>query len=94
MAYNEDSIRLISYKPNCLEYEAWNENNKVAVFSEIYYPHDWHLYMVNNKGDKIEIPLARVNYSLRAAVIPAGPQPIITTSYILYFKFFNMLLYI
>ena len=77
MAYNEDSIRLISYKPNCLEYEAWNENNKVAVFSEIYYPHDWHLYMVNNKEDKVEIPLARVNYSLRAAVIPAGHHKLI-----------------
>jgi hypothetical protein len=45
----------------------------VAVFSEIYYPHDWHLYMTDtNGGNEIEIPLARVNYTLRAAVIPAG----------------------
>jgi uncharacterized membrane protein YfhO len=45
----------------------------VAVFSEIYYPYDWHLYIVDEQGNNsIEIPLARVNYTLRAAVIPAG----------------------
>ena len=50
-----------------------SEQNKVAVFSEIYYPHDWHLYLVDKDGNNsIEIPIARVNYALRAAVIPAG----------------------
>ena len=50
-----------------------SEQNKVAVFSEIYYPYDWHLYLVDKNGNNdIEIPLARVNYTLRAAVIPAG----------------------
>ena len=50
-----------------------NEQNKVAVFSEIYYPYDWHLYMTDTNGEnEVEIPLARVNYTLRAAVIPAG----------------------
>jgi hypothetical protein len=56
-----------------MEYVAMTERNKVAVFSEIYYPYDWHLYLVDKDGNKsIEIPLARVNYTLRAAVIPAG----------------------
>jgi hypothetical protein len=72
MAFEENSITLTSYQPNCLEYEVMSEKNTVAVFSEIYYPHDWHLYMVNANGEQVEIPLARVNYTLRAAVIPAG----------------------
>ena len=72
MAFDENVIELTSYAPNCLEYVAMTEQNKVAVFSEIYYPHDWHLYMVNENGEQVELPLARVNYTLRAAVIPAG----------------------
>ena len=72
MAFDENVIELTSYAPNCLEYVAMAEQNKVAVFSEIYYPHDWHLYMVNANGEQVELPLARVNYTLRAAVIPAG----------------------
>ena len=73
MAFDEENIELTSYAPNCLEYIAINERNKVAVFSEIYYPHDWHLYIVDENGkNSVEIPLARVNYTLRAAVIPAG----------------------
>ena len=73
MAFDKNEIELTSYQPNCLEYVAMTEQNKVAVFSEIYYPHDWHLYIVDKDGNNnIEIPLARVNYTLRAAVIPAG----------------------
>ena len=73
MAFDKNAIVLTSYQPNCLEYVAMTEQNKVAVFSEIYYPHDWHLYVVDQDGNNsIEIPLARVNYTLRAAVIPAG----------------------
>lgn len=73
MSYDKDSISLLSYQPNCLEYVTMNEQNKVAIFSEIYYPYDWHLYMTDTNGEnEVEIPLARVNYTLRAAVIPAG----------------------
>ena len=73
MAFEENAIELISYAPNSLEYVAMTEQNKVAVFSEIYYPYDWHLYLVDKNGENsVEIPLARVNYTLRAAVIPAG----------------------
>jgi hypothetical protein len=73
MAFDKNEIELTSYQPNCLEYVAMTEQNKVAVFSEIYYPHDWHLYMLDKEGNNsVEIPLARVNYTLRAAVIPAG----------------------
>lgn len=73
MAFADETIELTSYAPNCLEYTSRNERNKVAVFSEIYYPEDWHLYIVDEQGNNsIEIPIARVNYTLRAAVIPAG----------------------
>ena len=62
-----DNIQLTSYAPNRLEYTARATTDRIAVFSEIYYPHDWHIYI-----DSTEIPLARVNYMLRAAVVPAG----------------------
>ena len=77
MAFDESSIELTSYAPNCLQYESMNERNQVAVFSEIYYPYDWHLYIVNANGEKVELQLARVNYTLRAAVIPAGHHQLI-----------------
>ena len=77
MAFDESSIELISYAPNCLQYESMNERNQVAVFSEIYYPYDWHLYIVNANGERVELPLARVNYTLRAAVIPAGHHQLV-----------------
>ena len=77
MAFDESSIELTSYAPNCLQYESMNERNQVAVFSEIYYPYDWHLYIVNKNGEKMELPLARVNYTLRAAVIPAGHHQLV-----------------
>ena len=73
MAFDGETIELTSYAPNRLEYTSRNERNKVAVFSEIYYPEDWHLYIVDKQGNNsVEIPIARVNYTLRAAVIPAG----------------------
>ena len=77
IAFDTTLIQLTSYAPNCLTYEAMTECNKVAVFSEIYYPYDWHLYLMNASGEKVELPLARVNYTLRAAVIPAGHHQLV-----------------
>ena len=67
MAYDEEYIRMTSYAPNRLEYDFQAEQNKLVVFSEIYYPEGWHLYV-----DDEEYPIGRANYVLRAAVIPAG----------------------
>ena len=67
----EDKITLVEYTPNKLSYTSNCASNRVAVFSEIYYPHGWHLYV-----DGKEIELGRVNYVLRAAVIPAGEHTI------------------
>ena len=60
-------IEMTDYKPNKLTYRSSADVDKVAVFSEIYYPHGWHLYV-----DGKEQPLGRVNYVLRAATVPAG----------------------
>lgn len=73
MAYNEDKIALTHYAPNRLDYTAQNEQNRIAVFSEIYYPHGWKLYLLDKDGNPdVELPIARADYMLRAAVIPAG----------------------
>ncbi len=66
-----DEIVLTQYRPDNLIYTSQAKNERVAVFSEIYYPKGWHLYI-----DDKEAPLARVNYILRAAVIPAGKHQI------------------
>ena len=68
-AHSEGSGRIVmtEYKPNKLAYQSASDADKVAVFSEIYYPHGWHLYV-----DDREVALGRVNYTLRAALIPAG----------------------
>lgn len=67
-----DVITMTEYQPNKLTYKASNTNDRVAVFSEIYYPEEWHLYV-----DGKETPIGRVNYVLRAAVIPAGKHTIV-----------------
>jgi hypothetical protein len=68
---DEDEIVMTSYAPNKLEYHTKTTNDRVAVFSEIYYPEGWHIYI-----DGKEIALGRVNYILRSAVIPAGEHRI------------------
>ena len=62
-----DEIALTQYIPDQLDYAYQLSEERVAVFSEVYYPKGWHLYC-----DGKEIPLGRVNYTLRAAVLPAG----------------------
>ncbi len=66
-----DEIVLTQYQPNALTYSANVADDRVAIFSEIYYPEDWHLYI---DGEEKEI--GRANYVLRAAVIPAGEHTI------------------
>ena len=63
--------RLVSYKPNELEYEAQCAVEKVLVFSEIFYPKGWHVYVDDKPAD-----LYRVNYMLRSIILPAGKHNI------------------
>jgi hypothetical protein len=67
-----DEIVMTEYEPNELTYFAKTNADRVAVFSEIYYPNEWHLYV-----DDVEVPIGRVNYVLRAAIIPAGEHTIV-----------------
>ena len=67
-----DMIELTEYQPNRLTYRSTTEKDRVCVFSEIYYPYDWHLYI-----DGEEQPIGRANYTLRTAVIPAGQHEIV-----------------
>lgn len=67
-----NEIVMTSYAPNKLEYKSSATSARVAVFSEIYYPEGWHLYI---DGD--EHPISRVDYVLRAAIIPEGEHNIV-----------------
>lgn len=60
-------ITLTHYGPKHLKYDYHANSEQLVVFSEVYYPKGWHLYIDGEQGD-----LFRANYILRAAVIPAG----------------------
>lgn len=79
-----DTIFETSYAPNELIYTSSSANGGVAVFSEVYFPWGWKAWVDNE-----EVPIARVNYLLRAIRIPSGehtikmryePQSLATTS--------------
>lgn len=63
----DDSIKLISYKLNELQYRYSTHEEKLAVFSEIYYPSGWKVYI-----DGSEKSILRADYVLRAMVVPSG----------------------
>jgi Bacterial membrane protein YfhO len=66
-----DKISLVSYKPNELIYKASSVSERLAVFSEIYYPAGWKAYIDGKESDHV-----RVNYLLRSMVVPAGDHEI------------------
>ena len=65
------SIRLVSYDPDKMEYESKAATEKVAVFSEVWYPEGWFCYI-----DGTEVPIGRANYILRAVKVPAGQHKV------------------
>jgi Bacterial membrane protein YfhO len=66
-----DKIELLSYQPNVLEYKYSAEDEKLAVFSEIYYPEGWKCYI-----DGKESQYFRTNYVLRGMILPAGTHQV------------------
>jgi hypothetical protein len=68
---NNSSIKLTAYQPNKLLYESNADTEKLAVFSEVYYPKGWHVSI-----DGEEVDIVRANYILRAMLIPAGKHTI------------------
>lgn len=71
--YAEDSsvVVLTEYKPNHITYEARAFRDRLAVFSEIYYPKGWQAYI-----DGKEVEHICADYILRALVIPQGDHKI------------------
>ncbi|ARN77046.1 hypothetical protein BST97_02970 [Nonlabens spongiae] len=81
------TIELTSYHPEKLVYSTQNSKDGLAVFAEMYYPHGWKATV-----DGQEVPIARVNYTLRGVMVPAGnheieltfePQVVKTGTYVM-----------
>ncbi len=64
-------ISLTHYQPNVLRYESSAATDQLAVFSEIYYPDGWKVFINGEEADHF-----RVNYVLRGMVVPAGDNEI------------------
>ena len=64
-------IELVSYKPNELVYKSNSVNERLAIFSEVFYPHGWQAFVDGQK-----VPHFRANYVLRAMMVPAGEHEI------------------
>lgn len=59
------------YNPDYLVYKSKTSKDQLAVFSEVYYAPDWRAYIDGKPAEYF-----RVNYILRAMVIPAGEHKI------------------
>jgi hypothetical protein len=66
-----DKIELVSYQPDELHYKYFAREEKLAVFSEIYYPAGWKCYV-----DGKESQYFRTDWVLRGMVVPAGDHEI------------------
>lgn len=64
-------LNLKTYQPNELSFDSSSKTPQLAVFSEIYYPHGWNVYLDGNKVDYI-----KADYLLRALYVPAGQHKI------------------
>lgn len=69
-----DRIALTSYHPDTMTYESEIQQERFAVFSEMYYPPEkgWKVYI---DGKEVE-PFVKTNYLLRGLRIPAGKHTI------------------
>jgi len=66
-----EKIELVSYQPDELHYKYSAKEEKLAVFSEIYYPAGWRCYI-----DGKESQYFRADWVLRGMVVPAGDHEI------------------
>ncbi len=71
---DEESIEMTSYAPNELHYRYSASAPRLAVFSEIWYPDGWHATV-----DGEPIGLLRADWTLRAALLPAGEHELVMT---------------
>ena len=69
----KDNIYMTSYAPNELHYHYEAETDRLAVFSEIFYPSDWTMTI---DGQETGPEIWRANWTLRSALLPAGSHDI------------------
>lgn len=62
-----DQISLVAHKPNYLKYTSSAKAERLALFSEAYYPNGWNAYI-----DGKPTTYFRADYMIRAMLIPAG----------------------
>jgi hypothetical protein len=85
-----DHIALTNYAPNELRYAFSTERERVAIFSEIYYPKGWKAWIepageygevrdghYKSTAHAREIDLFRADWMLRGAILPAGEGQLI-----------------
>ena len=60
-------LKLTGYRADALEFRSESKTPQLAVFSEIYYPKGWKMFI-----DEKEVPYIKANYLLRAVYVPAG----------------------
>jgi hypothetical protein len=74
--YSNDSIDgqilINNYAPDNLVYTSTCSQDQLAVFSDIYYPKGWNAYIDGKPAEHF-----RVNYLLRALMVPAGEHTIV-----------------
>ncbi len=61
-----------SFQPNYVKYTVKSTKGGLAVFSEVYYPKGWKVFIDGKQTDQ----LIRANYVLRALPVPAGNHTI------------------
>jgi hypothetical protein len=69
--HENDKISLVSYQPDELLYKYSASEEKLAVFSEVYYPAGWKCFI-----DGKESRYFRADWVLRGMVVPAGNHEI------------------
>lgn len=67
-------IDLLQYRADELKFKTQSKTPQLAVFSEIYYPKGWKVFL-----DEKEVPYIKANYLLRAVYVPAGNHTITMT---------------
>ncbi len=66
------SIEMTSYTPNEVRYRYSTPQDRVAVFSEVYYPNGWTATV---DGEPLDI--FRADWTLRGALLPAGDHEVV-----------------
>ena len=66
-----DAISLIESRGDYLKYRSDSSAEKLAVFSEVYYPNGWQAYMDGKPVDHF-----KVDYILRGMLLPDGNHTI------------------